>query len=1280
MAENDKTIGGRGRRNRNNEDVHATGKASRDNNDVHATGKASRGNDNDIHATGKATRGGDAHSTGKATRRPPKNAQPEQENLKPYEQQGNDDLRRRLNEKAQDKSGKEWPDEFVLEGVKYKNEGVLSDSSGEAIVFTVSRGGKKYALKIYYYDPEHRPNHAVLEKIRKLGGSGLLVNIVSHGEWDNPNQPGEKNDYELMDFCEGGSLDGVILDGNEKTLSEVAVRMASAIDFLAKHGILHRDIKPANFFYADKNKTQIVLADFGISVECPQGGIVKIDEMRSPVYAAPEFYTNVPGEPAEVGVESDYFSLGVALLCLWTGKDKFTANESQLLRSKLNETLPIPSNMSGHMASLIKALTHLKMSDRATFDDIKRWVKGENLDKEGVTTANSDFRIVFNSAKNQVANSPAELARLLVEDSALGKKYLYSGRVTRWLEETGRNEIAVNVEDIVEKIYPSNQEAGLWTVAYMLDPSMEYIAPDGSRHNDPGEISLYITNNHTQMAREVMSPDSRLMIYLRAVGLKNTAETVLDYVKNAPKDFDEAYKGLLATYYLALLIDPELPLPVYSHKDGFVYVETIKEILDILHDNILTEGFGYLNWYMLTSPVIVAWLAPRNPALAGKIRQLLDNPSDDPKSVNYNSNNAYRIAFELDPEADFYYNTDPNAPDRVYTIPQVGEYLEEKLAGAVSGEENAEAVLGMLLNFKDSLVADYLRSRGKNYMTFLEWMEFCLDCDNKDNTSKPGPYDLIIGAYKGIMGFLGRAPYYPLAGKKLTDPSQLSSIPRNELKNAVDGQHRTIREGGKPQPWLDAWLTLFYQENPQLDLSQKFTYEKETAKYMDLLCEIAPGGYYQNRYSYAMEEINDSAKQIKSGTKNVVRNRWIYLLLSWIPGLLIIGGLLLFGLPEGNPIKGHVVPTLLILLVGFTIYRFFHEYISGMSNFELFVDVPVAAGWAIGVTIFLYAGFSIFPEYLHYIIMGLIAYLLIKNTIEMMWHKKVDTGGVTITGDEFEYKQLDALYYTFRQSNNTIENVLTKYAEMQGGYDKSANNNNFVVGMGLITRMWMFFALWYLATPQVSGERSWASENQAIEIVKGKWVLGSWTVKYASGSTKIICNIDSVEDGKYIYGTMTIAGQAPVKAKGNVKSENDTVPLSFSFWPVDGGGAMKQCVSAEYISRNNEMKGYYNDRKGVSHQINFIATPLSGNASTKQSKSEAKPVKPTKKAEVKEEANAEEQSESILPELPGYESNAEQEAQPAAAEEPQPAVQPEPQPEPQKAPEKKNRPKFRPAN
>ena len=121
-------------------DEHSTGRARRDK-DIHSTSKAARGRNNDTHTTGKASRGTDNVP-------------------RPYDRnKASADIRRKMLQGEAKASANDWPKEFILNGVKYKNEGILSDSSGEAVVFTVTNGGRKYALKIYYYDPDHRPNH-----------------------------------------------------------------------------------------------------------------------------------------------------------------------------------------------------------------------------------------------------------------------------------------------------------------------------------------------------------------------------------------------------------------------------------------------------------------------------------------------------------------------------------------------------------------------------------------------------------------------------------------------------------------------------------------------------------------------------------------------------------------------------------------------------------------------------------------------------------------------------------------------------------------------------------------------------------------------------------------------------------------------------------------------------------------------------------------------------------------------------------------------------------------
>ena len=1140
------------------QDIHATGKANRRRTtepDGHGTAKASRNRpvEPDVHGTGKANRQGkpEPFRTGDAHR-----------------------ARNIQNRQAQ-AAVSEWPDEFKLNGVIYKNEGVLSDSSGEAIIFTVSRRGKKYALKIYYYDPDHRPNHTILEKISRMADSGLLVNLVAHGQWDNPN--GESNDFELMDFCEGGSMDNVVLQGDEKKLAEVAVRMASAIDFLAKHGILHRDIKPANFFYADAAKTQIVLGDFGISVACPQGETVKIDEMRSPVYAAPEFYVNVPGEPAEVGVASDYFSLGVSLLCLWTGKAQFTANENQLLKQKMSETLPIPKDMSAHMASLIKALTRIKVSERADFDAIKRWVKGETLDSESAATDSTNFRVVFNSAKNQIAHSQAELAHYLLDDKALGKKYLYSGRVTRWLEETGANEVAVNVEEIVEKVYPRNQEAGLMSVYYMLDPAADYIAPNGKHFTDPKEISMHIYRQ--DLVNELLDKDSNLMIYLKALKMDNLIANLRGFIDKLEKS---NYSNYLICYYFALLLNSGLPLPLMI-GDKTEQVQNVAELLKVLSK----EGpkLGAFNQTLIRSEVLIVWLAARDAALAGKIRMLHDKSNNDPESPYYHSWYASRIIYELDPRADLMLNTDPDSPNHIYSVEQVGGFLNSQLNLMVEGKQPYDTFKNMFEDMTNNFIGHYLRARGENYMNFLSWSRFCMEVYNNDNGQKAGPYDEVIGAYKTVAGFLGHGPTYPLGGKLIASPDELDDFSKEDVEAAIDGPIHKMPEKGKKMRWLDAWLAVFYQEDPQLDLSEQFTYEKTTAEYVELLCAYAPDNYYVDRYYEALATVDVAAKQIQKDRRKLRLKQWAYILLCGLPSLAMIFGGLIFGTSETNPIYNHFWASAGIFFV-FGMVLLFRDL-----GFTLTL-IPACGSAIIGSGL-LWAGFKWWPEATPILVAVILALMAVVFLIAIFKTNKVDTGGKIIRGDEFEYRQLDALHYAYKELDDELENVVTEYAQLEdNNYDLNSQET------GKTGRLWAFavlplFVIWCFITPQITGSHSWVTENQRVEAMKGQWALGTWDAHYKDGTTRIIANIDSVApNGEEIFGTMIIAGQAPMKAHGNVKSKNDTLPDTFLFWPIEGGDREKRSMQGIYLRTKKEMTGNYFDRHRKVHKLEFTKIPL----------------------------------------------------------------------------------------
>ena len=52
---------------------------------------------------------------------------------------------------------------------------------------------------------------------------------------------------------------------DEDEFRRIALQCAAALEYCHNNNIIHKDIKPSNFFFRDKNKTEVVLGDFGIS-------------------------------------------------------------------------------------------------------------------------------------------------------------------------------------------------------------------------------------------------------------------------------------------------------------------------------------------------------------------------------------------------------------------------------------------------------------------------------------------------------------------------------------------------------------------------------------------------------------------------------------------------------------------------------------------------------------------------------------------------------------------------------------------------------------------------------------------------------------------------------------------------------------------------------------------------------------------------------------------------------------------------------------------------------
>ena len=74
--------------------------------------------------------------------------------------------------------------------------------------------------------------------------------------------------YNVMDYAEGGELTQLInsdIEIPENKIKDIFKQIIEGVRFIHSKNVIHRDLKPNNILFLDKEKTHIVIIDFGIS-------------------------------------------------------------------------------------------------------------------------------------------------------------------------------------------------------------------------------------------------------------------------------------------------------------------------------------------------------------------------------------------------------------------------------------------------------------------------------------------------------------------------------------------------------------------------------------------------------------------------------------------------------------------------------------------------------------------------------------------------------------------------------------------------------------------------------------------------------------------------------------------------------------------------------------------------------------------------------------------------------------------------------------------------------
>jgi len=198
--------------------------------------------------------------------------------------------------------------------------------------------GREVAIKTMALSQEFEPEELAEVKER------FFREAETAGRLSHPNivtiyDTGEEHDfcYIAMELLKGGDLAPFVKPGKllpmDRVVSIVA-RVADALGYAHRQGVVHRDIKPANMMYDPQTDT-LKVTDFGIARLTDSSKTKTGMVLGTPSYMSPE---QLAGRKIEG--RSDLFSLGVSLYQMLCGRLPFEGESMAQLMFKIANEPP----------------------------------------------------------------------------------------------------------------------------------------------------------------------------------------------------------------------------------------------------------------------------------------------------------------------------------------------------------------------------------------------------------------------------------------------------------------------------------------------------------------------------------------------------------------------------------------------------------------------------------------------------------------------------------------------------------------------------------------------------------------------------------------------------------------------------------------------------------------------------------------------------------------------------------------------------------------------------
>ncbi len=192
------------------------------------------------------------------------------------------------------------------------------------------------AIKVMHAHLADDPNFlARFQREARSVGNLRHPNIVQVIDFDA--QDGEY--YMVMEYIKGNTLKAMLKERGALPVEEalnIAIKLADALAYAHRQGMIHRDIKPANILMTAPDNP--VLTDFGIAHLMDASGLTASGmAIGTPAYMSPE-----AGRGEKVDERADIYSLGIVLYEMITGTVPYDADTPYAVILKhINDPLPL---------------------------------------------------------------------------------------------------------------------------------------------------------------------------------------------------------------------------------------------------------------------------------------------------------------------------------------------------------------------------------------------------------------------------------------------------------------------------------------------------------------------------------------------------------------------------------------------------------------------------------------------------------------------------------------------------------------------------------------------------------------------------------------------------------------------------------------------------------------------------------------------------------------------------------------------------------------------------